>query len=91
MQCTTPGGEAWVPDDTTFAARLVLIRQRMGWNARTAANACGIPPVTWLNWEQGRKPRNYIAACQAIARATGCSVSWLAGIDAQADPARAAS
>lgn len=64
----------------TFSARLALVRNRMGWNAKEAALACGLPAQSWRNWEQGVRPHNYPEVCQLIADRTGCEASWLFGI-----------
>lgn len=70
--------EPWIPEDS-FGARLALIRQRFHWNVTEAANASGISPATWTTWEGGSLPRDFIATCEKIATATGCSMRWLAG------------
>ena len=70
----------WVPDASTFGARLALIRQRMGWgNVKEAALACGLPVESWRNWERdGRQPRDYMRICQVIAERSGVDMTWLA-------------
>lgn len=68
----------WVPA-VTFPARLAIVRNRMGWNAKEAALACGFPAQTWRNWEAGKKPHDYEGACARISNATGCSLAWLMG------------
>lgn len=72
----------WVADDSTFGARLALIRQRMGWgNVKEAALACGVPVASWRNWERdGRLPRDLIQVSGQISRTTGCDQAWLAGL-----------
>lgn len=69
----------WIPTDETFAARLALIRQRMGWgNVAEAAMACGVPVASWRNWERdGREPRRVVEVAQLIANRTGCDFMWL--------------
>lgn len=69
----------WTANDGTFAARLALIRQRMNWNVKEAALACGIPPQSWRTWESGAMPqgRMYFARCEQIAQVTGCDYGWL--------------
>jgi hypothetical protein len=59
--------------------RLVLIRQRMGWNAKEAALACGIPQQSWRTWESGVMPHGsrYFDVCGNIAATTGCDYGWL--------------
>lgn len=68
----------WVPALDTFAARLALVRQRMGWNIKEAALGCALPPSSWRGWElAGSRPHNYVEVCRAIASATGCDYRWL--------------
>jgi hypothetical protein len=80
MTVDAAAGGGWVPDATTFGARLALIRQRMEWgNVKEAALACGLPVESWRNWERdGRQPRDYMRVCQAVAEHTGVDVTWLA-------------
>lgn len=68
----------WVPSDHEFAARLALVRNRLGWNAKEAALACGLPAQSWRNWESGKRPHDYAKVCQLIAARTGANVEWLA-------------
>lgn len=67
----------WVPSDQQFAARLALVRNRMGWNAKEAALACGLPAQSWRNWESGKRPHDYEKVCKAIADRTGADLVWL--------------
>jgi len=67
----------WVPE-LTFAAKLALVRNRMGWNSKEAALACGLPATSWRNWEQGKRPHDYEKVCRAVAGRTGVSMHWLA-------------
>lgn len=67
-----------MPDDRSFAARLVLIRHHMGWtNVNMAADACGISHETWRGWESGAKPRDLLAAVARIVDETGVDENWL--------------
>lgn len=67
----------WTPADT-FASRLALVRNRMGWNVLEAATACEVSDQTWHNWESGTsKPRAMDDVVAAIAKATGCDPIWL--------------
>ncbi len=69
--------EPWVPEDT-FASRLALVRNRMGWNVLEAATACGCNDQSWRNWEAGDiKPRAMDDIIRSIAKATGCDPVWL--------------
>lgn len=72
---------AWIPDDSTFGARLALIRQRMGWgNVKEAATACGLPTESWRTWERdGVEPRGLQRIATQISTATGCDLAWLMG------------
>lgn len=76
---TTNAGQAWIPDDSTFGARLALIRQRMGWgNVKLAAEACGLPPESWRTWERdGVEPRGLNRIAKKISERTGCDYGWL--------------
>lgn len=78
--------DGWTADASTFGARLALIRQRKRWgNVKEAAESCGIPVETWRRWERdGRRPLNFMSACQAISKATGADLAWLAGLATQA-------
>jgi hypothetical protein len=69
----------WIPDDSTFGARLALVRQRMGWgNVKEAALACGEAPESWRTWERDNvNPRKLIEICRRIATRTGCDYGWL--------------
>lgn len=71
--------EPWTADDSSFGARLALVRQRMGWgNVKTAAEACGLPVESWRNWERdGVEPRRLTTIAMAIATKTGCDYLWL--------------
>lgn len=74
-----PYRTGWIADDSTFGARLALVRQRMGWgNIKEAAVACGVPVESWRRWERdGRKPHNVIKRAWQIAERTGCDYMWL--------------
>lgn len=74
---TTPSAP-WVPETDSFAVRLVLVRHKMGWNAKEAALACGIKAQSWREWElSGRRPRDYEGICKQIAARTQCDLIWL--------------
>ena len=82
----TAPGRGWRVDDSTFGARLALIRQRMDWNLQEAALACNVPAASWTNWERkGTDPRALLAVVRQIADRTGCDYLWLlAGPEATA-------
>lgn len=68
----------WVHSDDTFAARLALVRHRMGWNVKEAARAAGVPGASWRLWEiDGANPRDKVATGKKIAAASGCDYLWL--------------
>ncbi|BCJ45367.1 hypothetical protein GCM10010168_86360 [Actinoplanes ianthinogenes] len=69
--------EGWTVDDSQFGARLALVRQRMRWNIKEAAQACGIAPASWASWEDGAMPRKYTEICEKIAARTGANYLWL--------------
>ncbi|MGB7235914.1 MAG: XRE family transcriptional regulator [Rhodococcus sp. (in: high G+C Gram-positive bacteria)] len=71
-------GHRWVPTLSTFGARLALVRHQMGWNAKEAALACGLPAASWREWElRGREPRGLSDIAQKISEHTGCDDYWL--------------
>lgn len=79
---TTDAGtkrQPWIGTDSTFGARLALVRQRMGWgNVKTAAEACGLPVESWRNWERdGMEPRRLVTIAMSISTRTGCDLLWL--------------
>lgn len=73
------GQAGWVADDSTFGARLALVRQRMSWgNVKEAADACGLPVENWRRWERdGRAPRDIVEIAGIISERTGCDFGWL--------------
>lgn len=74
-----PENRGWTASDATFAARLALVRQHMGWgNITEAAKACDVPTESWRNWERdGMEPRRIRTVAQKIATVTGCDFLWL--------------
>lgn len=75
------GRGGWVATDREFGARLALVRQRMGWNVKEAALACGVPVQSWRTWERdGVMPRDVVAVSRKINQATGADTSWLVGL-----------
>ena len=79
MVNTAPAVEqAWVPQDTV-GARLALVRQHMRWNVTEAAEACGVTPNSWRNWEADKSPRDWPRTAVKISRVTGCDYRWLVG------------
>lgn len=67
----------WTVDDSTYGARLALIRQRMQWNIKEAARECGVPAASWGTWENGATPRKLVEISTLIAQRTGCDLGWL--------------
>ena len=68
----------WTVNDSTFGARLALIRQHMDWNLKEAALACNVPAQTWTNWERkGQDPQRLHAVVRQIADRSGCDYLWL--------------
>lgn len=67
----------WVPDTSTFGARLALVRWRMGWNVAEAAHECGLLRQNWRLWEEGREPRQLTKVAMQIAGRTGVDYLWL--------------
>lgn len=71
----TPSGS--IPSDT-FAARLVLARHFAGrLSIEQAAKMCGLNAGNWGHWEDGRRPRDQVDVCTAIATGLGVSREWL--------------
>ena len=71
-------GQGWTVDDSTFGARLALVRQRMDWNIKEAARECGLAPASWKNWERNlSEPRRLLETCLLISGRTGCDRTWL--------------
>jgi hypothetical protein len=68
---------SWIPDTSTFAARLALVRWKMGWNLKEASLACNLSQNSWQNWEEGASPRNYIENINRIVLATRVNKLWL--------------
>jgi transcriptional regulator with XRE-family HTH domain len=80
----------WTVDDSTFGARLALIRRRMDWNVKQAARECGQSAASWRAWElHDARPRDYLDVCRMIAERTGCDRWWLLTGERQATPNRA--
>lgn len=68
----------WIPTDESFAARLALVRWRMGWNIKEAALACGVPAASWRLWElENAQPRRLVEIAARIAERTGVDYGWL--------------
>jgi transcriptional regulator with XRE-family HTH domain len=71
-------GRGWTVDGSTFGARLALIRQRMDWNLKEAADECNVPAASWTNWERkGADPRGLLNIVRQISDRTGCDYLWL--------------
>lgn len=70
---------SWIPDDSTFGARLALVRQHMGWgNVLKAAEECKVPVESWRRWERdGRRPHDIQEQAEKISERTGCDFDWL--------------
>ncbi|MBM0256383.1 helix-turn-helix transcriptional regulator [Micromonospora sp. 4G55] len=69
----------WTADDSSFGARLALVRQRMGWgNVKEAATQCGVPAESWRTWERDNvAPRNLLDVVEKISNRSGCDYAWL--------------
>lgn len=77
-QLAQPTEAGWIADATSFGARLVLVRQRMGWsNVTEAARQCGLHAESWRLWEQGRMPSRLTTIAKTIATRSGCDYLWL--------------
>jgi hypothetical protein len=71
--------KGWRPDDSSFGARLALVRQHMKWgNVAEAAKACGVPVESWRTWDRDSVvPRRIVEMAGLIADASGCDYEWL--------------
>lgn len=78
----------WIPDASTFGARLALVRWRMGWNLKEAATECNLTQNSWGNWEGGAMPRNYIEVVNRIVLRTGVDKIWLMTGEGSPEPVR---
>lgn len=67
----------WIPDVSTFGARLALVRWRMGWNVREAERECNLSQNTWGNWEEGALPRDLNSVVNRIVLRTQVAKMWL--------------
>ena len=78
----------WIPDTSTFGARLALVRWRMGWNLREAERECNITQNLWGGWEDGKEPRNFIEIVNRIVLRTGVEKVWLMTGQGSPEPQR---
>jgi hypothetical protein len=68
----------WIPSADSFGARLALVRNHLGLNARAAAERAGVDDSSWLAWEtKGTKPRDLVERARQISDALGCDFLWL--------------
>jgi len=74
---TAPEPVAWIPRDDSFGARLALVRQRMGWDNKQASLECGLPQSSWLRYESGSLPRDFVTVASKISKRTGVDAMWL--------------
>lgn len=78
----------WIPDFSTFGARLALIRWRMGWNIREAERECHLSQNTWGNWEEGALPRDLNSVANRIVLRTQVAKYWLLTGEGSPEPNR---
>jgi len=67
----------WIPDTSSFGARMALVRWRFGWNYREAERECNTSKNLWAGWEQGSLPRNFIEVVNRVVLRTGVDKMWL--------------
>lgn len=69
----------WIPSlpTETFGQRLRVMRLARDLSIETAAEACGLPAVTWRTWEKGAKPRDMASVVRKIQDAMGVDRDWL--------------
>ncbi|MBW4032994.1 MAG: helix-turn-helix transcriptional regulator [Acidobacteria bacterium] len=68
----------WVPDLSSFAARMALVRHSMGWNLKEASVKAGLTVNAWARYEEGMRPRDLVEVVEKVTRATGVNRTWLA-------------
>lgn len=78
----------WIPDVSTFGARLALVRWRMGWNMKEAERECNITQNAWSKWEDGALPRNYVEIVNRVVLRTGVDKMWLMTGEGSPEPNR---
>lgn len=66
-----------VPADV-LANRLLLARKLAGLTIDDAAEAAGLNPSSWANWEKGMRPQRELDVLGAIAEALDVDFNWLA-------------
>jgi transcriptional regulator with XRE-family HTH domain len=68
----------WIPSANSFGARLALVRNHLGLNAKAAAERAGVDDSSWLAWEtKGTKPRDLVEKARQISDTLGCDFIWL--------------
>jgi transcriptional regulator with XRE-family HTH domain len=65
-----------VPADT-LSNRLLLARKLAGMTIDEAADAAGVTPSSWANWEKGMRPQRETDVIGAIAEALDVDFNWL--------------
>lgn len=78
----------WIPDTSTFGARLALVRWRMGWNLREAERECNLSQNSWGAYETGRDPRRFVEVVNRIVLRTGVNRVWLMTGEGSPEPQR---
>ena len=74
---STTGGKRPRPKADTLSARLVLMREELGWSQRKAAEMTGVKFGTWQGMEKGRRTMQLNKHIDKIADATGYDRDWL--------------
>lgn len=77
---------AWIPDTSSFGARLALVRWKMGWNIAEAERECGTTQNLWANWEAGSMPRQLVEIVTKIAWNSKVDRNWLLTGDGSPEP-----
>src|SRR5205085_1659540 len=65
-----------IPADT-LSNRLMLARKLAGLTIEQAAQAAGVKPSSWANWEAGRRPQRETDILGMIADALDIDQHWL--------------
>ena len=69
--------QSWIPDSSTFGARLALVRWHMGWNIAEAERECQLSQNTWGGYEKGHNPRYFVEVVNRIVLRTRVNKVWL--------------
>lgn len=72
----SPTRRGRIPADT-LSNRLMLARKLAGLTIEQSAQAAGVTPSSWANWEAGRRPQRETDVLGMIADALDIDLEWL--------------